>query len=86
MTTQATATAPDLDEFTAEWQEWHRGHQARLADPHGFLAITSLNWLTGEPQRFPDAPGLWSTGPAGVVVDLAADEELVSAVDEDRVG
>jgi len=77
MTTSATATAPDLAEFTAGWQAWHRGQEARLSDPHGFLAITSLNWLTDEPQRFPDAPGEWSTGPAGVVVDLAADEELL---------
>jgi uncharacterized protein len=77
MTTSTAATVPDLDEFTAGWQAWHRGHEARLSDPHGFLAITSLNWLTEEPQRFPDAPGEWSTGPDGVVVDLAAAEELL---------
>jgi len=77
MTTATTGTVPDLDEFTAAWQAWHRGQEARLSDPHGFLAITSLNWLTEEPQRFPDAPGIWSTGPDGVVVDLAAGEELL---------
>jgi uncharacterized protein len=77
MTTSSTATVPDLDEFTAGWRAWHRGQEARLSDPHGFLAITSLNWLTEEPQRFPDAPGEWSTGPAGPVVDLAAGEELL---------
>src|SRR3984957_19003953 len=77
MTTTTAATVPDLDEFTAAWQAWHRGQEARLSDPHGFLAITSLNWLTEKPQRFPDAPGQWSTGPDGVVVDLADDEELL---------
>lgn len=77
MTAPASHTTPDLDDFAAEWDAWHRRHQARLADPHGFLAITSLHWLTGEPRRFPDAPGEWSTGPDGVVVALAGDEELV---------
>jgi uncharacterized protein (DUF1684 family) len=77
MTTPATSTIPGTASFTAEWEAWHAEHEARLADPHGFLAITGLHWLTGEPQRFPDAPGEWLTGPDGVVVTLAGDEELV---------
>lgn len=56
--------------FSRDWQEWHTGQEARLADPHGFLAITGLHWLGDEPRRFPDAPGAWSTGPDGVVVVL----------------
>ncbi|MFF2852279.1 DUF1684 domain-containing protein [Streptomyces sp. NPDC058001] len=70
------ATA-DLAAFTRDWQEWHTGQEARLADPHGFLAITGLHWLGDEPQRFPDAPGAWSTGADGVVVVLDDGEELV---------
>ena len=66
----------DLQAFVDEWQEWHRGQEGRLADPHGFLAITNLHWLTEDPQRFPDAPGAWSTGPDGVVVVLDPGEEL----------
>jgi uncharacterized protein (DUF1684 family) len=69
MTVQDRATPPevaDLGEFTAAWQAWHAGQEARLADPHGFLAITSLHWLTETPQRFDDAPGAWHTGPDGV--------------------
>ena len=60
MTVPDQATPPevaDLGEFTAAWQAWHADQEARLADPHGFLAITSLHWLTGAPQRFTDAPG-----------------------------
>lgn len=75
MTVQDTTT--DLAAFTHTWQEWHTGQEARLADPHGFLAITSLNWLSTEPQRFPDAPGAWSSGADGVVVVLDEGEELV---------
>jgi uncharacterized protein len=78
-----TTAAADLETFTREWEEWQREHASRLADPHGFLAITSLHWLTGEPQRFPDAPGAWSTSDAGVVVTLDDGDELV--VDGRRV-
>jgi uncharacterized protein len=72
-------TVQDLDRtaFEQDWADWRRQHEAALADEHGFLAITSLNWLTGEPQRFPDAPGTWRTGPGGVTVELGKGEELV---------
>ena len=64
MGASVSQTVPAVDDFAAEWNAWHRRQEARLADPHGFLAITSRNWLIGEPQRFPDAPGEWSTGPS----------------------
>jgi len=69
--------AAGLGEFTAAWRAWHARHEARLADPHGFLAITSLHWLTETPERFGDAPGTWHTGPDGVTVRLVGDEQLV---------
>lgn len=59
-----------------DWTTWHAEHERRRADPHGFLAITSLNFLTASPRRFPDAPGAWHTGPDGVVVDLDPGETL----------
>jgi hypothetical protein len=65
-----------LDTFTREWARWHEQQEARLADPHGFLAITSLNWLSPQPQRFPDAPGRWSAVDDRVTVELAADEDI----------
>jgi hypothetical protein len=77
MTASVSETFPAVDDFAADWTAWHRRHEDRRADPHGFLAITSLNWLSDEPRRFTDAPGEWSTGPNGVVVDLADGEELV---------
>lgn len=77
MTAAVREITPEVGDFAAQWQAWHVGHETRRADAHGFLAITSLNWLTEEPQRFTDAPGEWSTGPDGVVVALAAGEELV---------
>jgi uncharacterized protein (DUF1684 family) len=66
----------DRATFGLEWQEWHRQHERDLADPHGFLAVTGLYWLTATPTRFPDAPGAWSSDDEGVKVALEADEEL----------
>jgi len=63
-------------EFDHEWSEWHRRHEAIIGDEHGFLSITSLNWLDGTPQRFPDAPGEWFTDSEGVHVELAEGEEI----------
>lgn len=70
-------TGTGTDRFAREWRDWHRGHESALADRHGFLAITGVHWLTGEPERFDGAPGAWSTGPDGVVVALDDGEEIV---------
>ena len=61
------ATAP---QFGRDWEDWHRAHEARRADPHGFLAVTGLHWLGARavcvrrgspgPGR-PDRTGPWST-------------------------
>ncbi|MEU4472053.1 DUF1684 domain-containing protein [Micromonospora sp. NPDC023888] len=64
-------------DFEVAWREWHRRHEEVRADPHGFLAVTGLHWLTPRPQRFPDVPGEWHTGDDGPVVALGAGERLV---------
>ena len=63
-------------DFTADWEAWHKKHEDRFAAPDGFLAITSINWLTETPARFPDAPGEWAADDSGVSVVLAPGEEL----------
>ncbi|PZG00213.1 hypothetical protein C1I93_03220 [Micromonospora endophytica] len=74
---EPTLTDPAADDaFVRQWQLWHRAHQQALADPHGFLAVTGLHWLTERPERFADLPGRWHTGPGGVVVELADGERL----------
>ncbi|MGI9823724.1 DUF1684 domain-containing protein [Agromyces sp. Marseille-Q5079] len=71
-----TDTDRDLSDFAHEWREWHRGHEARRAAPHGFLAVTGITWLTEAPVRIDGIPGSWSTGAEGPVVELADDEHL----------
>ena len=71
------STAADTIDFATEWQAWHDAHETNRADPHGFLAVTSLNWLDETPTRYPDAPGEWSTSAAGPVVRLSDGERIV---------
>jgi len=72
-------TISELSElsFTQDWAKWHQQQEALRADEHGFLAITSRNWLTEEPQRSPDAPGSWRAGPGGVTVVVEPGEEFL---------
>jgi uncharacterized protein (DUF1684 family) len=48
-----------VGDFLGEWQAWRDKREARLRDPHGWLALTSIHWLTRVPQRFDDVPGEW---------------------------
>lgn len=45
--------------FTTTWQDWHTNREHDLADPHGWLALVSLDWLTDQPSSYGDLPGLW---------------------------
>ena len=65
-----TVREVDKLSFLQDWAQWHASHEAALADEHGWLAITSVNWLTTEAQRFTDAPGAWLVGDDRVVVVL----------------
>jgi uncharacterized protein (DUF1684 family) len=71
--------------FATAWQQWREQREARLADPHGFLAVTGLHWLMPQPQRFSDVPGEWCSGPEGVVVTLT-DGEVLEIDGELRTG
>jgi uncharacterized protein len=71
-----TAHGTSTETFATQWRRWHNDHERHRADPHGFLAITSLNWLTPEPRRFDDAPGAWRADESGVIVELGPGEDL----------
>ncbi|MFI5610371.1 DUF1684 domain-containing protein [Amycolatopsis sp. NPDC051903] len=50
---------PGADRFVAEWQEWKAARERGLAEPFGWLALVSLEWLGETPRRHGDLPGLW---------------------------
>jgi uncharacterized protein (DUF1684 family) len=63
-------------DFDVEWQAWHDAREERMRDPHGWLAITAIHWLTPDPQRFDDAPGEWSGADRRATVTLGPGETL----------
>lgn len=75
MTSTITADV-ERARFAHEWETWHLAHEERRNSPLGFHAITGLAWLSADPVRLEGAPGAWSIGVDGAVVDLAAGETL----------
>lgn len=69
----------DRAAFLKDWQAWHEQREKQLADPHGFLAVTGLSWLSDDPVPVPGAPGKWWSDAEGAHVDLGEGEELVVA-------
>jgi uncharacterized protein (DUF1684 family) len=71
-------TVQEIDQatFDQQWEQWRLAHEGNLAAPHGFLAVTGIYWLTATPERFPGAPGQWSTEGEGVKVVLDEGETL----------
>jgi uncharacterized protein (DUF1684 family) len=65
-----------VHDFHAEWQSWRDAREERLRDPHGWLSITAIHWLSPAPQRFDDAPGEWSGSDRRATVTLAPGETL----------
>lgn len=54
-TEQSTAST----DFVQQWRRWRQARERALADPHGWLALVSLDWLGSTPGRYPGVPGLW---------------------------
>ncbi len=72
-------TTVEVDRFAAAWREWHRDREGVLAEPHGWLSITGLHWLTDSPQRFDGVPGQWHEEDGAAVVTVSPGEELAVA-------
>lgn len=56
-----------MNQFLAEWQEWHDRRIAGLATRHGWLSVTGLRWLAEGPHRWDDVMGTWHVGADGWV-------------------
>ena len=67
------------DTFVADWQTWHASREAYYAEPHGWVAITALHWLTAEPAVF-DFPSWNSFGPSAEAEPAASVEASVASV------
>lgn len=49
----------DVERFVSDWSEWKGTRERDLADPYGWLALVSLDWLEESPRAYPELPGLW---------------------------
>ncbi|MGW4489287.1 DUF1684 domain-containing protein [Amycolatopsis sp. NPDC004368] len=61
-------TASTAD-FTRAWQDWKANREKDLADPYGWLALVSLDWLENEPRTYPGLPGKWWQDAEAAYVD-----------------
>ncbi|MBO9554848.1 DUF1684 domain-containing protein [Cellulomonas sp.] len=74
-------TTTDTDTFVADWQAWHDAREAYYRDPHGWVAITAIHWLTAEPVTLDGVPGRWSAPVGGVLRLEAADTDGLTLAD-----
>src|SRR5918995_1503363 len=56
-------TTPDAR--LERWQRFRKSRNSALASEHGWLTLTSFQWLENRPSRVDLAPGLWSTDGTG---------------------
>jgi uncharacterized protein len=59
MTTTPASTTPAAR--AERWQRFRTNRDRALATPHGWLTLTSFQWLEDSPAAVDLAPGLWST-------------------------
>ncbi|WP_309107600.1 DUF1684 domain-containing protein [Arthrobacter sp.] len=57
------STTPDAQ--VERWQRFRKSRNTALASEHGWLTLTSFQWLENRPARVDLVPGLWSTDGTG---------------------
>jgi hypothetical protein len=73
---EPVSTHPDPDVQLSRWQRFRNSRNTALASEHGWLTLTSLQWLDNEPSAVDLAPGLWSTDGTAAFLTARATEEL----------
>ncbi len=81
-----SATIEDAEQA---WARFRKERDAALAEEHGWLSLTSLQWLPAIPAAADLAPGLWSArgasasltaGPDDGLTDLATGRPVVGTI------
>lgn len=70
-TTEAAA-----DPQLARWQRFRNSRNAALASDHGWLTLTSFQWLEDRPAAVELAPGLWSNDGTTAFLTAAVSDGL----------
>lgn len=58
------------------WQRFRANRNKALAAPHGWLTLTSFQWLETQPAGVELVPGLWSTDGTTAVLTASAQDGL----------
>lgn len=70
-------TTENID-LVESWTAWHADRERVLREPHGWLSLTGLHWLSGTSTGYPGLPGSWRiTGDHGVEITATAADGLV---------
>jgi hypothetical protein len=59
-----------------DWVAWRASREQGLREPHGWLSLTALHWLSELPSTYPDLPGRWSASSTGVRIEAAPADGL----------
>jgi uncharacterized protein len=74
----------DHQTLQADWQRWHDEREETLREPHGWLALTALEWLGEQARTLGDLPGTWRA-PGDGTVEVSASAADGVEVDRERV-
>ena len=70
--------AANVDEgFATRWAWWHAEREEKLRQPHGWLSLTGLHWLSEQPLEFAGVPGSWRVREGRAEVTANAADGLV---------
>ena len=71
----STTAAEVLD----QWQQFRATRNTELAQDHGWLTLTSLQWLPEDPSAVDHLPGQWSADDTAAVLSASAADGLTLA-------
>ena len=75
----------ELNLLTQRWERFRSGRNASLAAEHGWLTLSSFQWLPGTPSALEGIPGLWSSEGATASLTAAAEDHLTLVPSGKRV-
>lgn len=59
------------------WQQWRDGENEKWRESHGWLTVTSLDWLETEPASLENFPGTWSFDGDFIHVNFTQDDGVI---------
>lgn len=71
-----TVQTPETTRLTERWDRFRAGRATALASDHGWLTLTSFQWLPSEPSALEGIPGLWSSDGTTASLTAGADSHL----------